>query len=152
MPDYRGAGNSQAPPSNAGFAGGKGGGYTKVVMADDLHSLVQETLSITEPIHVVGHDIGAMIAHAYATWFAKDTKSMVFVDCPLPGSKFFDDVTKTKNVWQFTLHNVEDDLPERLVAGNERTYMRHFFDRLCVNPLAIEPGGDGQNLTDSAPI
>lgn len=58
VPDYRGAGNSQAPPSNAGFAGGKGGGYTKVVMADDLRQLVKDHLGIKEKIHVVGHDIG----------------------------------------------------------------------------------------------
>ena len=94
-------------------------------MADDLHTLVQDTLGIKETIHVVGHDIGAMIAHSYATWFAKDTKSMIFVDCPLPGSTFYHEIyPQSKNVWHFTFHNVEDDLPERLVAGNERTYMR----------------------------
>lgn len=92
VPDYRGAGNSQAPPSNAGFAGGKGGGYTKVVMADDLHTLVRDVLGITEPVHVVGHDIGAMLAHAHAIWFAQDTRSLVFVDCPLPGSDFYHNI------------------------------------------------------------
>ena len=31
------------------------------------------------------------------------------------------------------------------VRNNERTYMRHFFDRLCVNPWAIVPGGEAEN-------
>lgn len=58
VPDYRGAGNSQAPPSNAGHAGGMGGGYTKLVMADDLRTLLRDQLGITEKVHVIGHDIG----------------------------------------------------------------------------------------------
>lgn len=65
VPDYRGAGNSQAPPSNAGFAGGKGGGYTKLVMADDLRTLVRDHLGIKEKIHVVGHDIGVGLSASF---------------------------------------------------------------------------------------
>jgi len=145
VPDYRGAGNSQAPPSNAGFAGGKGGGYTKVVMADDLHTLVRDVLNVKEKIHVVGHDIGAMVAHAYASWFSDDTASLTWGDCPLPGSKFYEDVKKEQIVWHFTFHNVEDDLPERLVQGHERTYLRHFFDRLSHNPWAVRPGGEAED-------
>ena len=141
IPDYRGAGNSQAPPSNAGFAGGKGGGYTKLVMADDLRQLVQDNLGIKDKIHVVGHDIGAMVGHAYTAFFPEDTKSFVWVDCPLPGTTYYKDcVASSTDTWHFIFHNVQDDLPERLVSGHERTYMRHFFDRLCVNPYAIVPG------------
>ena len=72
---------------------------------------------------------------------------MIFVDCPLPGSKFYHDIyPSSPDVWHFTFHNVEDDLPETLVRNNERTYMRHFFDRLCVNPWAIVPGGEAENV------
>ena len=145
VPDYRGAGNSQAPPSNAGSVGGKGGGYTKLVMADDLHTLVRDVLGVREKIHVIGHDIGAMIAHAYASFFAADTASLLWIDCPLPGSTFFDRIKGNQDTWHFTFHNVEDDLPERLVQGHERTYIRHFFDRLSVNPWAITPGGEEED-------
>lgn len=65
-PDYRGAGHSSHPRD----------GYTKSIMAADLHTLVVDHLKITEPVHVVGHDIGGMIAHAYAAWFPKDTRSV----------------------------------------------------------------------------
>ncbi|KAF7188129.1 Soluble epoxide hydrolase [Pseudocercospora fuligena] len=125
VPDYRGAGNSQAPPSNAGTAGGVGGGYTKRVMADDLHTLLHSVLKIQGKVHIVGHDIGAMIAHA--EFYYK-----VVTEQP-------------QNVWHFTFHNVQDDLPERLVTGHERTYIRHFFDRLMVNPWAIAPGGEEED-------
>lgn len=65
-PDYRGAGHSSHPR----------GGYTKSVMAADLHTLLIEHLKIMEPVHVVGHDIGGMIAHAYAANFPRDTRSV----------------------------------------------------------------------------
>lgn len=65
-PDYRGAGHSSHPRD----------GYTKVVMAGDIHTLLTKHLGITEPVHVVGHDIGGMIAHAYAASFPKDSRSV----------------------------------------------------------------------------
>ena len=146
VPDYRGAGNSQAPPSNAGFAGGKGGGYTKLVLADYLHNLVHNILDIRDKVHVMGHDIGAMIAHVYASWFPNDSATLVWGNCPLPGSTFYEEFKKDQAVWHFTFHNVENDLPERLVHGHERTYIRHFFDRLSVNPRGIPPGGEDGNV------
>lgn len=65
-PDYRGAGHSSHPRD----------GYEKSIMAADLHTLLVEHLKITKPVHVVGHDIGGMVAHAYAAWFPKDTRSV----------------------------------------------------------------------------
>ncbi|KAH8776442.1 hypothetical protein F5883DRAFT_640129 [Diaporthe sp. PMI_573] len=52
-------------------------------MAADIHKLLTEHLGITEPVHVVGHDIGGM--------------------------------------------------------GREKHYIKHFYDRLCINPSAIGP-------------
>lgn len=84
-----------------------------------------------------------MVGHAYASFFAEDTKSFIWVDCPLPGTKnYWDCKAASTDTWHFIFHNVQDDLPERLVSGHERIYMRHFFDRLCVNPYAIVPGGE----------
>lgn len=59
-PDYRGAGESSHPR----------GGYEKVQMATDLHDVIQNDLCIKDKIHVVGHDIGGMVAHAYAAQFS----------------------------------------------------------------------------------
>merc|ERR1711971_925431 len=54
-PDYRGAGESSRPRD----------GYDKLTMAKDLHTLITSHLNIKDKIHVVGHDIGGMVAHAY---------------------------------------------------------------------------------------
>jgi pimeloyl-ACP methyl ester carboxylesterase len=48
-PDYRGAGSSSKPWN----------GYTKEIMAQDLHTLVKE-LGVKDKIHLVGHDIGTL--------------------------------------------------------------------------------------------
>jgi pimeloyl-ACP methyl ester carboxylesterase len=56
VPDYRGAGASTKPRD----------GYDKWTMAGDLHHLVRNELGIDEPLSVVGHDLGSMVAFAYA--------------------------------------------------------------------------------------
>ena len=57
VPDLRGAGGSENP--NAG--------YDKKTMAQDIQALVQ-SLGY-ERVIVVGHDIGLMVAYAYAAQF-----------------------------------------------------------------------------------
>src|SRR6201995_5666965 len=58
-PDYRGAGHSSRPLD----------GYDKRTMALDIHRLVKDELGITAPIALIGHDIGLMVAYAYALMF-----------------------------------------------------------------------------------
>ena len=128
-PDYRGAGHSSKPRT----------GYTKSSMAADLHTLITSHLGIKSPIHVVGHDIGGMVAHAYATRFASSVSSVTFGECPLPGSTVYDNVFLKSNLpglWHFHFHN-QTDLPELLTKGKEREYISHFYDRLCLNASAI---------------
>ena len=125
-PDYRGAGGSSKPWD----------GYTKAAMARDLHTLVTKVLNINEPIHVVGHDIGAMVSHAYAMQFPDDTASICWGEAPLPGSQAYHNRKHSMGGWHYTFHSVPD-LPELLVAGKEHIYLKHFYDRLSQNPTAI---------------
>ena len=125
-PDYRGAGGSGKPWT----------GYDKATMATDLHKLVTSVLGIKEKIHVVGHDIGSMIAHAYATQFPNDTASVCWGEAPLPGSPQFQERKTSMGGWHYTFHGVPD-LPELLVEGKEKIYLKHFYDRLSQNPDAI---------------
>lgn len=127
-PDYRGAGESTKPWD----------GYTKDVMAKDLHTVVTEHENIKDKIHVVGHDIGGMIAHAYAAQFPDSTASVVWGECPLPGSKVYEESKNSLIMWHFTFHQVPD-LPELLIQGKEKQYIKHFVDRLAQNPAAISP-------------
>ncbi|KAK5121386.1 hypothetical protein LTR85_005218 [Meristemomyces frigidus] len=126
VPDYRGAGESSKPWD----------GYTKDIMARDLHTLVTEHEGIKDKVHVVGHDIGGMIAHAYAVQYPDHTASVCWGECPLPGTKMYHETKSSMLVWHFTFHMVPD-LPEALIAGKERIYLKHFFDRLAQNPSAI---------------
>jgi pimeloyl-ACP methyl ester carboxylesterase len=125
-PDYRGAGNSSHPLD----------GYDKQSMAGDIYHLVQHHLGITRPIVLVGHDIGLMIAYAYAQQFRKAVDRLVVIDAPLPGTRVFEKLRMDSRVWQFAFHGVRD-IPEMLVAGRERAYLRAFIDARLYDPTAI---------------
>ena len=56
-PDLRGFGQSSAP----------GDGYTKTAMAQDIHALIKSLKY--DHIRLVGHDIGLMVAYAYAAQY-----------------------------------------------------------------------------------
>ncbi|KAJ9648304.1 hypothetical protein H2199_001157 [Coniosporium tulheliwenetii] len=126
-PDYRGAGQSSRPAS----------GYTKTVMASDLIALMSH-LETTSKIHIVGHDIGGMVAHAYASRQLSNVASIVWGECPLPGTSAYaaDRTTHQVAQFHFIFHSVPD-LPEALVAGREGVYLKHFFDKLVYNSAAI---------------
>ncbi|RMZ70034.1 soluble epoxide hydrolase [Pyrenophora seminiperda CCB06] len=127
-PDYRGAGQSSKPLT----------GYQKTQMAEDLHILIQSHFGIKEKIHVVGHDIGGMIAFAYVSRYPNDVKSVIWGECPLPGTSYYEAVKGTPDVFHFVFHQVPD-LPEFLIAGKEREYLKHFFDKISYNSSAITP-------------
>lgn len=125
-PDYRGAGSSWRPA----------GGYDKVTVAGDIRTLVRERLGVAEPVVVVGHDIGLMVAFAYATRFREEVARLVVVDAPLPGTNVFDRLRADPRVWHFAFHGARD-LAELLVSGREREYLRFFFDARTTDPSAI---------------
>ncbi|KAF2819220.1 soluble epoxide hydrolase [Ophiobolus disseminans] len=125
-PDYRGAGQSSKPAS----------GYEKTQMAEDLHILLQDHLGIKEKVHVLGHDIGGMIAFAYATRYPSGVASLIWGECPLPGTTLYEEVKTLPDVFHFIFHRVPD-LPEFLIAGKEREYVKHFFDKQTFNSGAI---------------
>ena len=127
-PDYRGAGQSSKPLT----------GYQKTQMAEDLHILIQTHFDIKEKIHVVGHDIGGMIAFAYVSRYPNDVRSVIWGECPLPGTSCYENVKGSPDVFHFVFHRVPD-LPEFLIAGKEREYLKHFFDKISYNSAAISP-------------
>jgi pimeloyl-ACP methyl ester carboxylesterase len=128
-PDYRGAGHSWRPL----------GGYDKRTMAGDIRRLLREHLRMEEPVAVVGHDIGLMVAYAYAQEYRDETSHLVVVDAPLPGTAVFDRIRSDPRVWHFAFHGARD-VPEMLVAGRERQYLQVFFTARIFDPSAI---GDG---------
>lgn len=125
-PDYRGAGHSWRPP----------GGYDKQTMAQDIHRLLRQHLRIQGPVVLVGHDIGLMIAYAYAQAYRDEVSRLVVMDAPLPGTAVFDSLRTDPRVWHFAFHGARD-VAEMLVAGRERQYLQAFFNARCFDPSAI---------------
>lgn len=123
-PDYRGAGLSDRPLD----------GYDKRTMAADLAELVD--LVAQAPVeHVIGHDIGAMVATAFAIDHP-ELRSLTLVDAPIPGTATWDRITANPRVWHLAFHaNV--DLATRLVTGNERIYVEEFVRVRIGDPAAI---------------
>ena len=112
-------------------------------MAADILRLL-DYLAIYEPVHLVGHDIGGMIAYAFAARYPQRTRSVIWGECPLPGTSVYDEDRSTHGIQQFHFwFQSVVDLPEALVAGREMTYLNHFFAKLSYNASAIaEPDLD----------
>ncbi|WP_439696841.1 alpha/beta fold hydrolase [Mucilaginibacter sp. AW1-7] len=72
-PDMRGVGESGKPA----------GGYDKKNMAVDMHELMKKLGY--QRINLAGHDIGLMVAYAYAAQYPGDVKKLVLMDALLPG-------------------------------------------------------------------
>ena len=70
-PDLRGSGGSDAPES----------GYDKATLAEDVHQLLV-ALGLQEQVNVVGHDIGTMVAYAYAAAHRGSTRRLVLLEAP----------------------------------------------------------------------
>jgi pimeloyl-ACP methyl ester carboxylesterase len=125
-PDYRGAGHSSRPAD----------GYDKRTMAGDIHRLLKEHLQIQHPVAMVGHDIGLMVAFAYAEMFRNDVSHLVVMDAPLPGTAVFNRLRVDPRIWHFAFHATRD-VPEMLVAGRERQYLQLFYNARIFDPSAI---------------
>ena len=125
-PDYRGAGHSWRPA----------GGYDKVTMADDIHRLLHEHVGVDGPFVLAGHDIGLMVAYAYAQAYRDDVSHLALMDAPLPGTAVFDRLRSDPRVWHFAFHGARD-VAEMLVAGRELQYLQLFFNARIYDPSAV---------------
>ncbi len=126
-PDLRGAGQSAKPPS----------GYTKAEMAKDIHALVQK-LGFGK-IRIVGHDIGLMVAYAYAAQYPNEVDRIVLMDAFLPGVGDWRSVWLMRDLWHFHFYG---KTPLELVHGRERIYFEHFWNDFAANPKHSVSEGD----------
>src|SRR5260221_6336490 len=112
-PDLRGFGQSSAPE----------GGYTKKAMAQDIHALVKSLKY--DHIRLVGHDIGLMVAYAYAAQYPDEVDRLVLMEAFLPGVGDWNNVFLLRDLWHFHFFG---KTPLALVTGRERTYLEHFWN------------------------
>jgi pimeloyl-ACP methyl ester carboxylesterase/uncharacterized RmlC-like cupin family protein len=119
VPDLRGIGKSSKPE----------GGYDKKTQAKDIRAVV--TGLGYDKTFVVAHDIGNMVAYAYAATYPDKVERLVVMDAPIPGIEPWKEILLNPGVWHFNFHGPD---AERLVAGRERIY----FDRIW-NDFAGDP-------------
>lgn len=126
-PDLRGIGGSSRPDS----------GYDKKTAAQDIHALAQ-SLGFKKVI-VVGHDIGLMVAYAYAAQYPDDVERIALMDAFLPGVGDTSGIFLLRDKWHFNFYG---ETPLKLVAGRERIYFEHFWNDFAADPTHSIPEKD----------
>jgi pimeloyl-ACP methyl ester carboxylesterase len=126
-PDLRGAGQSSTPAD----------GYTKAAMARDIHALVRKLGC--ERIRIVGHDIGLMVAYAYAAQYPSEVDRIALMDAFLPGVGNWRDVWLMRDLWHFHFYG---KTPLALVHGRERIYFEHFWNDFAADSAHSVPERD----------
>jgi len=127
VPDLRGAGGSAKPAS----------GYDKKTMAVDIHELTRSLKF--DRVSIVGHDIGLMVAYAYAAQFPQTAERVILMDAFLPGIGDWKHVWLLRDLWHFHFHG---EVPLALVKGRERIYLEHFWNDFAADRKRSVPEVD----------
>ena len=126
-PDLPGIGDSEIPKT----------GLDMKSAAIRIHGLVK-SLGI-EKARVVGHDIGLMVAYAYAALFPSETEKLVVLDAFLPGVAGWEAVYDNPGIWHFRFNG---STPEALVKGRERIYFEFFWKDFAADKAHSLPEAD----------
>jgi pimeloyl-ACP methyl ester carboxylesterase len=111
-PDLPGLGESGKPDS----------GYDKKTLANYIHGLVKQ-LGYNN-INLAGHDIGLMVAYAYAAQFSGEVKKLALMDALLPGVEpVWSQAKASAWWWGFFSFPASGEL----VAGKERLFLTNFW-------------------------
>ncbi len=119
VPDLRGMGLSDHPAT----------GYDKKNEARDIAGVL-DALKIGK-VDVVAHDIGNMVAYAFAAEQPERVTKLVLMDAPLPGVGPWDEILKSPLLWHFRFGGPD---MERLVKGRERIYLDRFWNDFSADP------------------
>jgi pimeloyl-ACP methyl ester carboxylesterase len=123
VPDLRGMGLSSHPAN----------GYDKRTQAADIRSVLV-AVGIDRSA-VIGHDIGTMVAYAYAARYPDKTVMLVVMDAPVPGIPPWDSIVRAPALWHFDFGGPD---AERLVAGRERIYLDRFWNEFAGDRTRID--------------
>ncbi len=123
VPDLRGMGLSSHAAK----------GYEKVEQAADVRAVLAK-LGIDRAA-IVGHDIGTMVAYAYAAKYPDKTDKLVVMDAPVPGIPPWDQIVRSPALWHFSFGGPD---AERLVAGRERIYLDRFWNEFAGDPAKVD--------------
>jgi pimeloyl-ACP methyl ester carboxylesterase len=117
-PDLPGVGDSDIPKDGLDM---KNAAIRIHALAKSLH---------VEKARVVGHDIGLMVAYAYAAMYPSEVEKLVVMDAFLPGIEGWEPYFNSPDFWHFRFHG---PTPEALVAGREKIYFAYFWNDLAAD-------------------
>jgi len=126
-PDLPGIGDSDIPVD----------GLDMKSAAIRIHDLAK-SLGV-QKAEVVGHDIGLMVAYAYAAQFPAEVTKLVLMDAFLPGVPGWEAVYNNPGIWHFRFNG---PTPEALVQGRERTYFDYFWNDFAADKTHSIPEAD----------
>src|SRR5207302_3140620 len=126
-PDLPGIGDSEIPAN----------GMDMKTAAIRIHALAR-SLGV-QKASVVGHDIGLMVAYAYAAQFPAEVEKLVVMDAFLPGVGEWEAVYNNPGFWHFCFNG---PTPEALVQGRERIYFEHFWNDFAADKTHSIPEAD----------
>ncbi len=126
-PDLPGIGDSSIPVD----------GLDMKTAAIRIHALAR-SLGV-EKARVVGHDIGLMVAYAYAAQFPSEVEKLVVMDAFLPGVAGWEAIYNSPNIWHFRFNG---PTPEALVHGREQVYFAYFWNDLAADKTRSLPEAD----------
>ena len=119
VPDLRGMGLSDHPAT----------GYDKKTQGLDVAGVL-DALKVGK-VDVVAHDIGNMVAYAFAAENPSRVTKLVLMDAPIPGIGPWDEILKSPLLWHFRFGGPD---MERLVKGRERIYLDRFWNDFSADP------------------
>ena len=131
-PDLPGIGDSAIPAD----------GLDMKTAAIRIHALAR-SLGV-QKAEVVGHDIGLMVAYAYAAQFPAEVEKLVVMDAFLPGVAGWEAIYNNPGFWHFRFNG---PTPEALVQGRERTYFEHFWNDFAADKTHSIPDADRKAYT-----
>ncbi len=82
-------------------------------------------------VYVVGHDIGLMVAYAYAATYPREVKRLALMDAFLPGVAGWEPIYNNPHIWHFRFYG---PTPLALVRGRERIYFNYFWNDFAADP------------------
>ena len=126
-PDLPGIGDSEVPKD----------GLDMKSAAIRIHTLAK-SLGV-QKARVVGHDIGLMVAYAYAAQFPDETEKLAVMDAFLPGVPGWELAYDSPDFWHFRFHG---PTPEALVRGRESVYFAYFWNDLAADKTRSLPDQD----------
>jgi pimeloyl-ACP methyl ester carboxylesterase len=133
-PDLPGIGESSIPAD----------GLDMKTAAKRIHALAR-SLGV-EKTCVVGHDIGLMVAYAYAAQFPAEVEKLVVMDAFLPGVDGGDAVYNNPGLWHFRFHG---ETPAALVRGRERMYFDYYWNEFAADKTRSLSEADRKAYTEA---